>query len=45
MAQEQFRTVDHPSWHRRHRPELGRQQYFPQKLLRESVDHCSESSP
>ena len=24
---KQFRTVDHPSWHRRHRPKLERQQY------------------
>jgi len=26
MAEKQFRTVDQPSWHRRHRPKLGRQQ-------------------
>jgi len=26
MAEKLFRTVDHPSWHRRHRPKLGRQQ-------------------
>jgi len=27
MAETQCRTVDHPSWHRRDRPKLGRQQY------------------
>jgi len=26
MAETQFCTVDHPSWHRRDRPKLGRQQ-------------------
>jgi len=26
MAETLFRTVDHPSWHRRDRPKLGRQQ-------------------
>jgi len=27
MAETLFHTVDHPSWHRRDRPKLGRQQY------------------
>jgi len=27
MAEKLFRTVDHPSGNRRHRPKLGRQQY------------------
>jgi len=26
MAETLFHTVDHPSWHRRDRPKLGRQQ-------------------
>jgi len=27
MAETLFHAVDHPSWHRRDRPKLGRQQY------------------
>jgi len=32
IAENLFRTVDHPSWHRRHRPNLGREQYVQNRL-------------